>query len=205
MSTDKPNVGLNRASLDVRRRQILECADRLFLDKGYANTTTSMIASGAFVSKRALYECFADKEAIYHAVLMNKKALILDLPRPSDEDLPILESLIRIFRLDMETEADLIRENFLRRWLHDSIESPSLTEKAYDTGIISPREMLADWLKKQEVRGKVTLKEDVFVYAGMLMDIVFGALIPKRKNHESIEVRKAHILKALQLFTRCCL
>lgn len=186
---------------DQRRQDILHCAETLFIEKGYAQTTTTMIASAAKVSKRSLYEAFADKESIYKAVMTQNRLQMLDLPRPPDEDLPPLQALIKIFRLDMDDVEDHQREVFLRAVIKDVIEDSTLNDSLYKEGVFSYRELLIDWLQQQEAKGVFQL-EDVCVCAGMLMDIVFGALTPRRRHYEDMELRKRHIIKALVIFLR---
>ncbi len=58
---------------------ILDAAQRLFLQKNYADVTMGEIAQAARVTKGALYHHFASKEALYlammHADLQEKQAL----------------------------------------------------------------------------------------------------------------------------------
>lgn len=183
-----------------RREHIINCADHLFRQHGFMGTTTSMIAAEAMISKRSLYEFFTNKQDIYIAVIEKNRHLIVDLPRPDSEDLPLMESFVKIFQLDLDDETDRDREQFLRLLLNDSVELPEMSEYLYDNGIISARELLMQWLQREAERGKLQL-EDTLVYAGMLMSIVFGALVPRRRN-EDIQIRKQHIRVALSVFIK---
>ncbi len=54
---------------DLRREQLLKSAQRLFLRKGYQDTTTEEIAEHAGLTKGALYFHFASKEDILSALI----------------------------------------------------------------------------------------------------------------------------------------
>lgn len=184
----------------LRREHIIDCADHLFRNHGFMGTTTSMIAAEAMISKRSLYEFFTNKQDIYIAVIEKNRQWIVDLPRPDDEDLPLMDALIRIFRLDLDADADRDREQFLRLLLNDSVELPDISEYLYDNGIISAREQLSQWLLHEAAQGKLEI-DDSIACAGMLMSIVFGALVPRRRN-EDITLRKQHIRTSLAIFIK---
>lgn len=48
---------------------IVQAAEELLIEQGYASTSTNAIAARAGVSIGSLYQYFADKAAIYHAVV----------------------------------------------------------------------------------------------------------------------------------------
>jgi AcrR family transcriptional regulator len=51
------------------RTKLLDAAARLFAEKGYANTSMDDIATGAGMTKGALYWNFDSKEALFHTLL----------------------------------------------------------------------------------------------------------------------------------------
>jgi AcrR family transcriptional regulator len=66
--------------------RIIGAAFDLFMEKGYARTSTLEIATRARISKRDLYASFASKPAILLACISNRAArmrLASDLPAPS--------------------------------------------------------------------------------------------------------------------------
>jgi AcrR family transcriptional regulator len=58
-----------RLAPEVRRRLIVEAAGRLFGDRGYDGTRLDAVAAAAGVTKPVLYRHFADKTALYLALL----------------------------------------------------------------------------------------------------------------------------------------
>lgn len=62
---------------------------------------------------------------------------------------------------------------------HESILFPDLSDYLYTTKTLRSRELLIEWLDIQQAQGRITVK-NTGNCVGMLMDIVFGALIPRR-------------------------
>lgn len=57
-----------------KRKQVLEAAGNLFLTSGYTGCSMEMVAKEAKVSKQTVYSHFANKEALFIAVIENKCA-----------------------------------------------------------------------------------------------------------------------------------
>jgi TetR/AcrR family transcriptional regulator len=69
-----PMTAANRAPRDVPqsgdvRARVLEAAELVFAERGYAGATTREIAERARIGKRMLFYYFPTKEAVYRAVL----------------------------------------------------------------------------------------------------------------------------------------
>jgi AcrR family transcriptional regulator len=65
-----PNVGVSRraAYSSSTKRALVDVAEELFTDHGYANASLDMIVAGARVTKGALYHHFSGKQALFEAV-----------------------------------------------------------------------------------------------------------------------------------------
>ncbi len=77
MPTQKPKPGIendvptqikNADLVRERRRQIIDAAVKLFIEHGYHNTTTRMIARAAGFSIGSLYEYVSSKEDLLYLV-----------------------------------------------------------------------------------------------------------------------------------------
>lgn len=186
-----------------RRQSIIESAYRAFVELGFASTSTAEVARRAKVSKRTLYEVFSDKQALFAAVISEYRHLLLDLPRPAGEACSLDECLFRIFRLDISEAEFQEREAILRLMTRESILFPELADYLYETKAVSSRERLMDWLLSTAHEKNLPL-DNVEIYAGMLMDVVFGALMPRRRV-ANITEKKAiteHIKKRIQITLR---
>jgi AcrR family transcriptional regulator len=63
-----PTQVKNKALVEQRRRQIVDAAVNLFIDKGFHKTTTRQIAQAACISIGSLYEYIATKEDVLYLV-----------------------------------------------------------------------------------------------------------------------------------------
>jgi AcrR family transcriptional regulator len=61
---------------DRRRTELAVVAERVFLERGFTETTMQMIASRAGASKETLYRHFANKEALFSEIVSRRAALI---------------------------------------------------------------------------------------------------------------------------------
>ncbi|MEW9836283.1 TetR/AcrR family transcriptional regulator [Mesorhizobium marinum] len=64
----------NRDRTDATRRHLIAAARRLFTEKSYAETSTPEIVAAAGVTRGALYHHFADKQALFRAVIEQEAA-----------------------------------------------------------------------------------------------------------------------------------
>ena len=176
-----PGRGRPRTLDDTeRRRRITDAAYACFVEQGFARTTTADVAARAQVSKRDLYRVMPNKNDLFAAVIRERSQAILDLPRPAGESLPLIEALERIFRLDLDDEAAAERDAMLNLFARESLQFPELSDLVYDTGIIRFRDDLVDWIDEQRRVGRIEI-DDSTELAGLFMDVVFGALLPRRR------------------------
>ncbi|WP_435945497.1 TetR/AcrR family transcriptional regulator [Dryocola sp. BD586] len=164
---------------EERRKAIIQGAYSAFLELGFAQTTTAEVARRARVSKRAIYEVFANKMDIFATVIKEHRYLFMALPRPVDERLSLEETLFRIFRLDSSEHEAVEREAILKLMTREAVFFPELSDYLYESKAIHSRELLMEWLESENKKGRLNVEEPG-VCAGMLMDIVFGALIPRK-------------------------
>lgn len=66
----------NRERTETTRTALVDAARRLFIEKGYAETATPEIAAAAGVTRGALYYHFADKQALFQAVVEREATLV---------------------------------------------------------------------------------------------------------------------------------
>jgi len=64
----------NRDRTDATRRELVAAARKLFTEKSYAETSTPEIVASAGVTRGALYHHFADKQALFRAVVEQEAA-----------------------------------------------------------------------------------------------------------------------------------
>lgn len=199
--TDPPALDL----ADARRARIIAAATEAFLEHGYAGATTAMVARAARVSKRTVYDHFECKRDLLAAVIRMKQPLLIALPRPPEEDVPVLEGLSRIFLLDLPPEVQTERIRLLDLILREGLAYPDINAFLYESGVLRMKEPLEAWLERERARGKIAF-DDADACATMLLDLVFGALQPRRRTTHppGFERQRAEILMRLRVFLAGC-
>ena len=85
----------NRDRTEATRRELVAAARKLFTEKTYAETSTPEIATAAGVTRGALYHHFADKQALFQAVVEREaEEVAADIERASPPTLSAREALI---------------------------------------------------------------------------------------------------------------
>jgi AcrR family transcriptional regulator len=180
---------------------IVNGARRLFVKKGYGATTTDDIVAECKISKQTLYRLFPGKSALFAAVVAALSRKCLDLPR-DDDDLPLADTLARIFMVDLSEEAERERVEILRLVIVEGRNFPELSDILKHHGLEVSRAELADWLTRQCALGRLKAG-DMTALAQLLIDMVFGAIGLKNIGDlewPSAEQRRAHIHNCIDVF-----
>jgi AcrR family transcriptional regulator len=189
------------ASDEARRSQIIAMAGDIFLESGFAGTTTDRVAARCRISKNTLYRLFPSKKALFAGIVIAHRRSMLDLPRPRDS-LPLAEAIGEIFMIDIDAQADRERLAFIQLVLVESERFPEVSDVIKQTGVEESRQLLADWLSEQQAMGKIRL-EDAKSAARMLMDMIFGASMVKftyAAEWPDQASKRAHIVRCIQVF-----
>ncbi len=117
---------------ESRRAHIIEAAEGLFVDQGYAQTTMDGIAEAAGMSKRTLYGIFPDKREIFVEVV-NFQNSVPPLPhlRPEAEaGTALKDMLVHIAEFILEPR----RISLARLAISEARTMPDVTENFFDNG-----------------------------------------------------------------------
>jgi hypothetical protein len=127
--------------------------------------------------------------------------MMLDLPRPADEDDAVDIVLQKIFMIDIDEETENERQAFIRIVVTEGAQIPEIVEILRRDGIDHSRQNLADWLAMEARRGKLVI-ENPLDGARMLMDLLFGAMGPPRHDFKTRADRKHYLERCIALFVR---
>jgi AcrR family transcriptional regulator len=75
---DDKKTSRKQRETDLRKQNILEAAEKLFLANGYENTTMDQIATESEFSKGSLYNYFKSKDDLYLAIGTKAYEIIID-------------------------------------------------------------------------------------------------------------------------------
>ena len=92
----------------VRRAELIDCAQRLFLEKGYERTTINDVIAAAQLSKGAFYHHFRAKEDLLEAIAARSAQQALDYAEAvqADSALSALQRLNSLLAMTREWKAE---------------------------------------------------------------------------------------------------
>lgn len=186
---------------EAQRALIVKDATKLLIEKGYGRTTTEDVAARCRISKQTLYRHFPGKHALFAAIVDSHRQSMLALPGDY-ANLPLDEALERIFRTDIDPQADRERVALLTLVVLEAQQLPELEDILQRHGGERSRAELAKWLGEQCRRGLMRI-DDLDSAAGILMDMIFGAVIFKLGRGvkwPAQSERNAHIRRCVSIF-----
>ena len=170
---------------DGKRRQILDGAMRVFLDKGFDAASMSEIARAAGVSKGTLYVYFEDKQSLFDAIVQERCHIHAERVFEFDHTDHAVEEVLT--RLGIDFATVMCRpENFsgVRAVIAIAERMPELGRKFYETGPLLAINKLAAYLDAQVAAGVLVI-EDTEVAAAQFIDAVLATLFkPMLFNYE---------------------
>ncbi len=187
-----------KKSPEIRSAELLDCAQRLFFDRGYESTTVNDIIREAGVSKGAFYHYFASKEALLEAFTVRFAATNLRELQPLFEDasLDAIGRLNALFagsrRLKIEL-APQLKNTFNVLFKPENVVLFHRIDEAL-TAVMLP--VLAGILKQGHAEGSLDAP-DPEAFALMLLQLRKG--IPKMMQDASVQVEAGNIDAAARM------
>ncbi len=148
-----------RLDRDARREAILDVAQEVFLEEGFAAASMSTIAARLGGSKGTLYNYFKSKDELFGAYVERRclwQAESLGL-RPGETPLQALHRVARAF-LAFLTD-DLTVRNF-RLIVAEAERAPDLSRSFYEMGPARGLGRIAAFLGELQARGLLDLGDD---------------------------------------------
>jgi len=180
---DEFDINENIPELPVdKRSQILDAAEVVFPQKGYASTTLQDIAEQAGISSSTIYQHFVSKEELFLALTDNLNFVdILELDRiikalkPKEETTyeDVRQALIAVGQGFLDTHTR--KAEIIRMFIAEAGKFPEVGER-YCQRLVAPVEdLLENYLCQQMDRGilrKVEVKLAVHAFYGIFLNFV---------------------------------
>jgi len=167
-------------------RRIVREAYALLCAQGYAGMNMNEVAARCGVSKKTVYRLFPSKLALFRAITDAHRDDMIDV-RQNLDDMPLVDALVKIFRMDLDERTDEARRAFMRVVVLETLQSPELKQIVDEHGRDRTFSQLAEWLERQRALGRIAAP-DVQGLTKMIIDIAFGAILhpaPQAWRHMS--------------------
>lgn len=184
-----------------QERIILDNAEKLFLDKGFAGATMNDIAASCRMSKRTLYRLFPSKTDMFGELVRRHRRTMVDVNRVGDE-VPIRDALRKIMCVDLDEDEAQMRVHILRMVLMEAERTPDIASVVADETANGARSDLAGFLAARAEKGEIALA-DPDRGAEMLTDLTYGALSRRRADAygwKDVDERRRNIESGIDLF-----
>ncbi len=159
---------------ETKRRQLIEIAEEVFLEKGYHAATVDEIARRAAMSKKTIYVMFDSKAALFDALLSARLAP-LAAPLP-DDGRPLADILIDFLTGVARSVLSPRHIALTRLMIAESPRSPDIEVALTRQAVCNGDGALEAWLARQATRG-VLACDDAHEAASMLFGMSIGELM----------------------------
>jgi AcrR family transcriptional regulator len=177
-STERPGRGRPQLRSDEETRGIIyDAARHEFAANGYAATSTETVARRAGISTKTLYRLVPNKAALFESMVSDRldqlaRALDVTLSAVAGTDIEIALITALMFCAEISLDSEVVA--LQRSVLQESSQFPDLATTFYRNGVTRLIAALADWLRIQIQRGRLTL-DDPNEAAGILVGMVASA------------------------------
>jgi AcrR family transcriptional regulator len=207
MSRQKPKNQRRVPRGEKRRMELAAIAERVFLARGFADTTMQMIASRAGGSKETLYRHFESKEALFAEVVGRRAARISGpesaLARDEVPEVALFDLGLSLIRMMTRKDA----ASLFRIVVAEAPRAPKLGAIFYAQGPGATVKRLTQYLRSAASRGQLHCPEPL-----RAAKLFLGAVVAQHHLHcligqpqaaiSDTELRK-HVREAVSMFLAC--
>jgi TetR/AcrR family transcriptional repressor of mexJK operon len=147
-------------SLPRKRRQMLEAATALFIERGYGAVSMDAVARAAGVSKATLYAHFASKDALFATIIGEacRSNLVAAEFYPADVE-DVAAALTAIGGRVLRFLVDPQRLAIFRVVISESVRFPELGAAFMENGPAAFRDRFVDWVATQTRAGRLNAED----------------------------------------------
>jgi len=186
---------------DARRELILDVAQGVFLEEGFANASMSTIAARLGGSKGTLYNYFKSKDELFNAYVERRclwQDEVFGSPLAGEAPDETLRRIGRAYLLRILTDFNL--RNF-RLIASEAERSPDIGQTFYDAGPRKGAERVAELLSDMQAAGHLDL-DDPLDAAHQFLGLVQNRLFKARLCNALPELTQKQIEDEATLATR---
>ncbi len=167
-----------------RRNEILDVAEKLFLEKGFENTSTVDIATATNIAKGTLYYHFKSKNEVMNAIIERRVFQVInDLSEiAKDKSIHFLKRIVMVFK---KVKFSGINNNQNLKYLHD-VENNLMHHKMQNAMVEAFIPILIKLCEEGKEEGIIHC---LYLPQSIEMLLVYGNLIfdYNRLNHMSTD------------------
>ena len=174
-----------------KRRAVVDAATRMFLRHGYAGASMDAIAREAGVCKQTIYNHYANKEALFGAIVLERSERLLSSLRIDAVRSPDVETVLSSFaRRYLELMLDPSSLALYRLLMAEVGRLPELGEATYRLGPETAESALTRYLEEQCRLGTLSIDQPRMA-AGQLFGLLKGNLQIRALLEMSLSVAEA--------------
>lgn len=160
MTFAEPTIRRGRPRDTAKDEAILLAAGDLFMEHGYEAVSVDAVAQKAAVSKATIYARYADKEALFRAVLTHEcERVVAPSSFIPDPDLSLRDVLIMLAERFLGLVTGEKAMGMHRVLVAESVRAPRVSELFYETAVETLKNRFADWLRAQTDAGRLAVHD----------------------------------------------
>jgi TetR/AcrR family transcriptional regulator, mexJK operon transcriptional repressor len=138
-----------------RRLELIDVAEKMFLERGFTDTTMQMIAARAGASKETLYRHFESKELLFAEIISRKAGQISGpdaaMARGGKPETVLLDLGVNLLRTILTGQASFLFKTVVA----ESVRTPELGDLFYERGPGLTVQRLTQYLADASARGEL--------------------------------------------------
>lgn len=139
---------------------ILLAAGDLFMEHGYEAVSMDAVAQKAAVSKATIYARYADKEALFRAVLTHEcERAVMPSSFMPDPDQSVRDVLIMLAERFLGLVTGAKAMGMHRVLVAESVRAPRASELFYESAVETLKCRFASWLRTETARGRLDVRD----------------------------------------------
>lgn len=196
MNNARASAPPGRPRDEAKHAAVIAAARRLFVERGFADTSIEQVAAAAGVSKVTIYSRFRDKPGLFAAVVRDAvSGMNSESESEAMADRSIEERLVAfgVPLFNFLLSGDLIA--FQRIMVHEAPRVPELAARVFESGPGFKRAQLAEMIAGAHARGEVEVDdplraaEDLLALWKGFHDIEMHFGLAKPLEAEAVEER----------------